>query len=140
MGRAYSCDVPAINHYFVYQSLDGTQYNLIAESCPLMINTVVARRAHPTLVITFNRAVCLSDCAHVSIKAGDTPFANPVWSTSTGETANDKPANMWVCLLGDKLTDENSVKIEVKHNKHCVTLELQPGEDCIHTSLLYCYT
>ena len=93
-----------------------------------MINTIVASRAPPTLVVTFNRAVCLSDCVHVSIKVGDSPLSDPAWSMSAGETANDKPANMWVCLLGDKVTSDNSVKIELKRDQQCVTLELESGE------------
>jgi len=101
-----------------------------------MINAAVARRAPPTLVIAFNRAVCLSDCTHVTVKVGDSPLADPVWSMSTGEAANDKPANMWICSVGDKITDDNSVEIELKHNQQCVTIQLQSGE-CTQAQACY---
>jgi len=111
-----------------FPRIEPLQQFFLAETCPLMINAIVASRAPPTLVITFNRAVCLSDCAHVSVKLGDSPLADIAWSMSTGETSNDKPANMWVCPLSDKVTDDSNVKIELRHNQQCVTLQLEPGE------------
>ena len=91
-----------------------------------MINVVVVERTPPSLVVTFNRSVTLSEFAHVSIKVGEIPLATPSWSTSIGEVANDKPASMWVCPLNNVMT-ESEVQFELSCDPQQVTFILKPG-------------
>lgn len=91
-----------------------------------MINVAVVNRTPPTLIITFNRSVTLSEFAHVSIRVGETPLATPSWSMSVGEVANDKPASMWACPLGD-LMEDDEVPITLSCDPQHVVFTLQPG-------------
>jgi len=92
-----------------------------------MINVTVVTRLPPTLIITFNRSVCLAEFAHVSIKVGDVSLTNPSWSTSSGEISNDKPASMWVCPL-DNLKKDDGVQVELNCDPQQITFLLQPGK------------
>ena len=91
-----------------------------------MIIAVVVNRTPPSLLVTFNRSVTLSEFAHVSIKVVEIPLAAPLWSTSVGEVANDKPASMWVCPL-DNVVIESEVQVELSCDPQHVTFVLKPG-------------
>ena len=64
----------------------------------------------------------------MSIKVGEIPLANPSWSTSVGEVANEKPASMWVCPLHNILMEDNAIQVELSCDPQHVMIELQPGE------------
>ena len=61
------------------------------------------------------------------ITVGETPLATPSWSTSVGETANDKPASMWVCPL-DNLIEDDAVQTELSCDPQYVKFVLHPGQ------------
>ena len=63
----------------------------------------------------------------MSITVGEIPLATPSWSTSVGETANDKPASMWVCPL-DNLMKDDAVQVELSCDPQHVKFVLQPGQ------------
>ena len=91
-----------------------------------MINVAVISRVPPSLVITFNTSVCLSDLAHVSIIVGGIPLTTPSWSVSIGETTNDKPASMWVCPLSE-VTKESELQVELLCDPQHIQFTLPPG-------------
>lgn len=91
-----------------------------------MINAAVMIRTPPSLVITFNRSVSLSEFAHVTIKVGETPLPTPSWSTSVEEIANDKPASMWACPL-DNIMQDDEVQVELSCDPQSVTFVLNSG-------------
>ena len=70
----------------------------------------------------------------MSVTVGEIPLAAPSWSTSVGETANDKPASMWVCPL-DNLVKDDTVQVELSCDPQHVIFELQSGEYCCHSSM-----
>ena len=92
-----------------------------------MINAAVTSKVPPSLFITFNRSVSLSEFAHVRITVGEILLSTPSWSTSVGETANDKPASMWVCPL-DNLMKDDAIQVELSCDPQHVKFVLQPGQ------------
>ena len=63
----------------------------------------------------------------MSVIVGEIPLLAPSWNTSVGETANDKPASMWVCPL-DNLMKDDAIQVELSCDPQHVKLVLQPGQ------------